>query len=70
MESQKTKVLKHLLRYGSITSKRAFESYGITRLSSIIYRLREHYCIETHMKYGKKENYAKYIYVGPREKEK
>lgn len=45
--SQREKVQKHLIRYGSITSKKAAERYGISRLSSIIYRLRSHYEIET-----------------------
>lgn len=30
----------HLLTYGSITSTEAIRLYGITRLSSVIYRLR------------------------------
>lgn len=38
--SQVNDVLKHLKAYGSITSIEAFEYYGITRLSGIIYRLR------------------------------
>lgn len=38
--SQINDVLKHLKAYGSITSLEAFEYYGITRLSGIIYRLR------------------------------
>ena len=38
--SQVSDVLKHLKAYGSITSIEAFEYYGITRLSGIIYRLR------------------------------
>ena len=38
--SQVNDVIKHLKMYGSITSIEAFEYYGITRLSGIIYRLR------------------------------
>ena len=38
--SQVNDVIKHLKAYGSITSKEAFEIYGITRLSGIIYRLK------------------------------
>lgn len=39
--SQKIVVLKHLLRYGSITDKRARDSYGITRLAARIDNLSE-----------------------------
>ncbi len=45
--SQREQIQKHLIRYGSITSKKAAERYNISRLSSIIYRLRTHYEIET-----------------------
>lgn len=45
--SQREQIQKHLIRYGSITSKKAAEKYGISRLSSIIFRLRKHYYIET-----------------------
>lgn len=33
-------VLDHLRRYGSISSWQAFEEYGITRLSAVIFDLR------------------------------
>ena len=39
--SQKIVVLKHLLRYGSITDKRARDSYGITRLAARVEELRD-----------------------------
>lgn len=39
--SQWVVVLKHLLRYGSITDKRARDSYGITRLAARIDNLSE-----------------------------
>lgn len=42
------KVLNHLKQYGSITSLEAFNMYGATRLSAIIFRLRNRgYDIET-----------------------
>ena len=44
--SQVNDVLKHLKAYGSITSIEAFEYYGITRLSGIIYRLRNEQDLE------------------------
>jgi len=44
--SQIIDVLKHLKTYGSITSIEAFEYYGITRLSGIIYRLRNEQDLE------------------------
>ena len=40
MKSQRTLVLEHLEEHGSITSKEGFEKYGITRMSSIIFDLR------------------------------
>ena len=38
---QKDMIEKHLLEKGHITSWEAFEIYGITRISHIIYKLRE-----------------------------
>lgn len=40
VKSQKYIVLKHLIEFGSITSFEAFAEYGITRLSAVIYNLR------------------------------
>ena len=58
-------VLKHLERYGSITSWRAIQSYRATRLSSIIYALkRRGYDIKTIMMDSDSEyssRYAKYV---------
>ena len=39
-KSQREEVVNHLKKYGTISSKTAFERYGITRLSDIIFRLR------------------------------
>lgn len=44
--SQVKDVLNHLKVYGSITSLVAFEYYGITRLSGIIYRLRNEFDLD------------------------
>lgn len=60
-------VLNHLRREGSITSMEAFELYGATRLSAIIFRLRKKgYDIQTTSdmctdRYGHRCNFAKYI---------
>lgn len=46
--TQKEKVLKHLKEHGSITSWEAITKYHATRLSDIIFKLREQgYDIET-----------------------
>lgn len=64
--TQKEMVLRHLENIGSITSKEAFEKYGITRLSSIIFNLRERgYNITTEIiavpnRYGDKCYVAEY----------
>ena len=63
--NQKPEVLRHIKRYGSITSMEAFEKYGITRLSAIIYILRREYEIVTIMRtsinrYGNEVNFAEY----------
>ena len=67
--SKTRKVLEHLQKYGSITSWQAIELYGATRLSAIIYNLREKYVIlsdkVSHIdRYGNQSSFAKYIYRG------
>lgn len=63
-------VRKHLEEYGSITSWKAIELYGATRLSSIIFNLRKDGLdIETidtvdTDRYGNTCRYAEYIYRG------
>lgn len=64
----KTKqVLNHLKQYGSITSLEAIDMYGATRLSAIIFKLRNHgYDIETIKmpftdRYGNHSVYGKYV---------
>lgn len=54
MKGQIGAVLKHLQDFGSITSMQAIQTYGATRLSSIIYDLRKAgYQIETDIQQGK-----------------
>ena len=67
--TQKEKVLKHLQNFGSITSWDAIELYGATRLSAIIYLLRQEghkITSETENgrnRYGHPVQYAKYVYT-------
>lgn len=64
--SQKDLVLRHLQDFGSITSMDAFNDYGITRLSAVVYDLREAgYKIKTNdetrkNRYGVATTYARY----------
>ena len=56
-------VLKHIQRYGSITSLTAFQMYNITRLSHAIYMLRKSgYKIKTTLVYiqKNKKRYGRY----------
>lgn len=72
-ETQKKRVLAHLIKYGRITSNEAFTWYGITRLADVIFRLRKDgYEIETIdteslNRYGEKCRYATYIEVGKKQ---
>lgn len=60
------KVLQHLEEKGSITSWEAIKEYGATRLSGIIYNLKDKgYDIITEMeeftdRYGDKSRFARY----------
>lgn len=64
--SQITDIIAHLRKYKSITSNEAIKRYGATRLSGIIFILREKgFDIETEMTQGKNRyehisNYAIY----------
>ena len=52
--SQTQKILKHLIRYGKITTFQAFEKYGCTRCAARIADLRAHGVgIDTEMVYKK-----------------
>ena len=65
--SKTERVLNHLREHGSITSLEAIELYGATRLSAIIYNLRNRgYDIVTMNmpfidRFGSKSIYGKYI---------
>lgn len=67
MATKTSEVLNHLKEHGSITSNEAWELYGATRLSAIIFNLRRRgHDIETVTmgmtdRYGHAVNYAKYV---------
>ena len=64
--TQKELVLKHLQDFGSITNMDAFNEYGITRLSAVIFDLRDMgYRIKTNdetrvNRYGVTTTFARY----------
>lgn len=68
--SQYGQVLSHLRKSGNITSEQAFKKYGVTRLSALVYNLRENGAeIENHRHYktnnfGRTVGYDKYVLVG------
>ena len=61
------KVLEHLKEYGTITSLEAIDLYGATRLSAIIFNLRNRgYKIDTidlpfTDRFGTKSHFGKYV---------
>lgn len=67
--TKSSEVLKHLKVRGSITSLEAFQLYGATRLSAIIFELRKKgYNIKTTDgtcidRYGHRCNFAKYVLI-------
>lgn len=73
--TKKEKVLKHLQTYGTITSWQAFQEYGATRLSGIIFELRkEGYTISTNESSGvdccgNRSNYATYKLISNKQSE-
>jgi len=67
-KTTKTQLVKsHLLERGKITSWEAIENYGATRLSAIIFNLRDRGMpietkdIEFEDRYGNKSTYAQYV---------
>lgn len=63
-------ILNHLEQYGSIDTFTAFNDYGATRLSAIIYNLRHNYDltiqskeIEFKDRYGNNASYVEYILI-------
>lgn len=62
--SQVSVILKHLKKYGSITSWESIRQYGATRLAAIIKILRnEGYNIITTMHYENGKKWAEYTLV-------
>lgn len=67
MRGQRAVVFKHLKEKGSITSMEAFQLYGATRLSAIIFDLRKAGHVidtvyqETITRYGEHCRYAEYV---------
>lgn len=67
--NQTEAVLAHLQKYKSITSWEAIKEYGATRLSDIIYRLRDRgYDIqniweETTNRFGTPTRYVRYVLI-------
>lgn len=73
MAEKKTKtgeVIKHLKRYGSITSWTAIQKYGATRLGDIIFRFRKAHGYSSVIsvdvtekdRYGNPCTFTKYVY--------
>ena len=67
--TQEDRVLNHLLKYGSITSLESFKEYGITRLSAVIFNLKEqNYQFQDEWvtllnRFGDKVTFKKYVLV-------
>ena len=70
MRGSKVAILEHMRQNPWITSKEAFEQYGITRLSARIKNLRdvgydiETVMVETTTRFGESCRYARYILKG------
>ena len=64
--TQRERVLRHLEDVGSISSYEAFQEYGITRLSAVIFDLKKegvHIATESEAvknRYGEKVHFARY----------
>lgn len=72
IDTQREQIRLHLKHHHAITSREAFEMYGITRLSAIIYTLRKtHYITSVPMtttnRYGNTVNFVKYVYGGEKD---
>jgi hypothetical protein len=70
-DTQRTRILNHLKRYGSITQREAYERYGIERLASRIHDLKGGGNIIRAVRengvnrYGEPTSYARYYWGGP-----
>ena len=66
--TQRMVVLRHLKRYGTITSWEAIREYGITRLSAVIFDLRKNghnipdrWVVFTN-RFGEQSKFKEYLY--------
>jgi len=72
VKTQREAIMWHLKTYGKITSWEAIKEYGATRLSDIIFRLKnEGYNIKTNLikkenRFGNTTTIAKYEYAVPK----
>lgn len=69
MKTQTERVLHYLKKHRGITSMQAFEMFGITRLSAVIFELRRKYEIasertEGKNRYGEKVWFSTYRLIG------
>lgn len=70
MRGSKVALVDYMQKNGSITSKEAFEEFGVTRLAACVFDLRKlGYVIDTVMmetttRFGEATRYAKYVYRG------
>lgn len=74
IDTQREQIRLHLKHHHAITSWEAFEMYGITRLSAIIYTLRKTHNIRSlpltaKNRFGNTVNFVKYIYEGEKDAE-
>lgn len=70
MRGSKVAIIKYMKEHDGITSKEAFEQFGVTRLAACIFELRKlGYIIDTVMldtvtRFGEHTSYAKYVFKG------
>ena len=61
-KTQTLRILGHLKKHGNITSMEAFKKYSATRLSAIIFRLREEgFDIDTRKVHKNNKTFGKYM---------
>lgn len=69
-KSQRTEVLRYLKQYKVITDEKAHEKFGVNRMGSVIYDLRQQgvlidtVMVETVNRYGNPTRYGRYYYRG------
>lgn len=71
MRGSRFAILHYLINHQNdgISSKEAFELFGVTRLAAVIFDLRKHYDIDTviidgETRFGEHCQYARYFYRG------